>query len=59
MITVEEAIESLYSRIKDSVYTQQSSYSCIRTFTPHPILYSKKHEFIPDPPLPKTIDKFD
>ena len=59
MITVEEAIDSLYSRIKDSVYAQQSSYTCIRTFTPDPILHGQTRVFVPDPPIPKTIDKFD
>ena len=57
MITVEEAIKSLYSRVQ-GVYAQQPSYTCVRTFTPDPILNARNTVFIPDPDPPKKVDNF-
>ena len=57
MITVEAAVESLYSSVR-GVYAQQPSYTNIRTFTPDPILNARNTVFIPDAGPPKKVDNF-
>lgn len=48
MITVEEAVEALYTIARGSEYKIASSYTVVREFTLNPTLKNNAKEFVPD-----------